>query len=378
VSVDRPAEPLTSLAGLTDPKLLIASAPVLRRAPACLFVLLLSSAPLGLTSHSVAEERGQRSCDGVRVAARASLSRAMSRHGPGTTYCLAAGRFRVTRTIETDVGDRVIGAGRNATFIDGRGLSPTAESIFAAEARNYFAHLDVFGAPTPAGGGGALCSPSPNCGKAFSLRGSSLTLQSVDCHDNDGNCIGGGGSSNVTVDDLNCWHNGSAYSMTSSFRYGACIKRAAAYDAGNDTTITNSYIHDNRGAGIWCDHCKHGVLRIENSRIIHNKMSGILWEMSGGWSSDDAAVISNNTIRRNNHGDAASWRGGIGVSSANDILVTGNTFGANRVAGVNIIFADSRNPPQPDSRGVVIRDNRMNDDATLGCALDGVTCSNNS
>jgi hypothetical protein len=45
---------------------------------------------------------------------------------------------------------------------------------------------------------------------------------------------------------------------------------------------------------------------------------------------------------------------------------------------VNIIFDDSRNPPQPDSRGVVIRDNGMNGDATVGCSLDGVTCDDNN
>ena len=351
--------------------------PVLvRRAKICILLLLVTGTCLGVTP-SVARERGGRDCDGVQVRASASLSRVMSHHGPRTTYCLASGTFRITRTIKTDVGDRVIGAGRNATFIDGRGLPTTAYGIFGVEDRNYFAHLDIFGAPTPAGSS-AQCSPSPDCGKAFSLRGSSLTLQSVDCHDNGGNCIGGGGSANVTVDDLNCWDNGDAYSNTSSFRYAACIKRAAADDAGNDTTVTNSYIHDNRGAGIWCDHCKHGTLRVENSRIIHNGMSGILWEMSGGWSSDDQAIIQNNVIRRNNHMDTASWRGGIGISSANDILVASNTFGGNHVAGVNIIFDENRNPPQPDSRGVVVRDNAMNDDGAEGCALDGVTCTDNT
>jgi Right handed beta helix region len=349
---------------------------LVRRAKICILLLLVTGACLGVTP-SVASERGARDCDGVQVRASASLSRVMSRHGPGTTYCLAAGTFRVTRTITTDVGDRVIGAGRNATFIDGRGLSPTADSIFGAEARSYFAHLDIFGAPTPAAGSAEQCSPRPDCGKAFSLRGSSLTLQSIDCHDNGGNCIGGGGSSNITVDDLNCWHNGSAYSMTSSFRYAACIKRAAAYDTGNDTTVTNSYIHDNPWAGIWCDHCKHGVFRIENNRIIHNGGNGIQWEMSGGWSLDDEAIIRDNVIRRNNHRGADSWRGGISISSANDIVVASNTFGGNHVAGVNIIFADDRDPPQQDSRGVVIRDNTMNGDTAVGCSLAGVTCDNN-
>jgi parallel beta helix pectate lyase-like protein len=129
--------------------------------------------------------------------------------------------------------------------------------------------------------------------------------------------------------------------------------------------------------GIWCDHCKHGMFRIENNRIVHNGGNGIQWEMSGGWSSDDEAIIRNNVIRRNNHRGADSWRGGIGISSANDIVVASNVFGRNHVAGVNIIFADDRDPPLPDSRGVVIRDNTMNGDAAVGCSLAGVTCDNN-
>jgi Right handed beta helix region len=349
---------------------------LVRRASVWLLVLLFSGASLGLTPTS-AGERGPTRCDGVRVRAQASLGEVMSDHGPRTTYCLAAGTFRVSSTIKTDVGDRVIGAGRNATFIDGSGLPSTASGIFVTNSDNYFAHLDIFGAPTPAAGSGVHCSPNPECGKAFVLAGSSLTLRSVDCHHNGGNCIAGGGSHNLTVHRLNCWRNGNAYSMTSSFRYAACIKRAAAYEVGNSTTVTNSYIHDNAWTGIWCDHCKHGLFEIENSRIIHNGGNGIQWEMSGGWSADDQAIIHNNVIRRNNYRERDSWRGGIGISSANDILVVSNTFGRNRVAGVNIVFDDGRNPPQPDSRGVEIRDNAMNGDATAGCLLDGVTCDGN-
>jgi hypothetical protein len=272
----------------------------------------------------------------------------------------------------------VIGKGRNATFIDGTGLAPTAEGIFAPESGSYFAHLDIFGAPTPAAGSDELCSPSSNCGQAFSLRGSSLTLRSVDCHNNGGTCIGGGGSTNVTVDRLNCWHNGSAYSMTQSFRYAACIKRAAAYESGNDTLVINSYIHDNPWVGIWCDHCKYGFFQIKNSRIIHNGLGGVLWEMSGGWTGDDRAIVRNNVFQANNYRNL-SYAGGMIVGTANDITISGNTFGGgNASAGISIIFSASRTPPQPDSRGVVVRDNTMNGDAVTGCSLAGVTCTNNT
>jgi hypothetical protein len=73
----------------------------------------------------------------------------------------------------------------------------------------------------------------------------------------------------------------------------------------------------------------------------------------------------------------ASFRGGIGISSANDITIVNNTFGANVVAGVNIIYTASRNPQQPDARGVVVQDNAMNDDPLKGCGLAGVSCAMN-
>jgi hypothetical protein len=318
-------------------------------------------------------------CPGVAVSA--NLASAMASYPAGTTYCLSAGTFRVTSPITVESGDRLIGAGRDATFIDGSGLPSTAEGIFLAGSNTYFSNFDIFGAPTPTLSSGVYCGGGTQksaCGKAFVVRGSSLTLQSIDCHDNGGDCVAGGGSANVTVDDLDCWGNGNAYSMSSSFRYAACIKRAAAYSLGNNTTVTNSYVHDNTWVGIWCDYCKYGLFDIENNRFIHNGANGVQWEMSGGWTSDDRAIIRNNVFHGNNYLEQASFRGGIGISSANDVTISGNSFGANYVAGANVIYTASRTPPQPDSRGVVIQGNTLNGDVLSGCGLAGVSCTSNS
>lgn len=347
---------------------------LVRRAPVWLLVIVVSGASLALTP-SVAQARGSRNCD-VRVRPRVSLGHVMSRHGPGTTYCLARGTFRVTSTIETDNGDRVIGAGRNATFIDGSGLPRTAEGIFLTDTNTYFVDFDISGAPTPTVGSGEFCSDRSNCGKAFSIRGSGFTVRSVDCHDNGGSCIGGGGSAAVVVENLNCWGNGNAYSMTKSFLYAACIKRAAVYEAPGTTTVTNSYIHDNAWVGVWCDHCKHGLFDIRNNRFVHNGLAGIEWEMSGGWGSEDRAIVRNNVFRDNNS-LSTSFGGGLHVSTANDITASGNTFRGNLQAGISILFAATRNPPQPDSRGVVVQNNSLNGDRLEGCELAGVTCTHN-
>ena len=97
--------------------------------------------------------------------------------------------------------------------------------------------------------------------------------------------------------------------------------------------------------------------------------------MSGGWTGDDRATILNNVIPGVQHLEAASFRGGIGISSANDISTWANWFGTNLVAGVNIIYPANRTPPQPDSRGVIVQNNTMNGDRALGCSMSGVSCA---
>jgi Right handed beta helix region len=343
-----------------------------------LVVNLADARPWVEVSSRFAADVSAASCNGVRVRSGANLRNVVGSHAAGTTYCLSAGKFPVNAPIAMEVGDRIIGAGHDRTFIDGSGLSERAEGIFLTNTGTRFANFDISGARTPQAGSGASCSPSTNCGRAFVLRGGSLTLRSIDCHDNGGNCIGGGGSANVTVIKLNCYENGSPYSASPAFAYAACIKRAAVYSSGGDTTVRNSYIHDNYFNGLWCDHCKVGFFKVEGSHIIHNGASGILWEMSGGWSSNDHALIRNDVFHGNNWRKQEDFRGGVGISTANDITVRGSTFGRNSLHGVSVIFSASRNPPQPDSGGVRIQDNSMNGNDIRGCELAGVVCSGNN
>ena len=78
---------------------------------------------------------GSSGCGGISVPNGADLAQVMASEPAGTTYCLQAGSFEVGSTISTDVGDRVIGAGRDATFIDGSGLAPTSVGSSMSPAR---------------------------------------------------------------------------------------------------------------------------------------------------------------------------------------------------------------------------------------------------
>lgn len=175
------------------------------------------------------------------------------------------------------------------------------------------------------------------------------------------------------VDDLDRRGNGHAYSMTSSFRYAACIKRAAAYTAGNNTTVTNSYIHDNAWVGLWCDYCKYGLFDIENNRIIHNGSIGIQWEMSGGWTGDDRANIRNNVIQGNNYLEAASFRGGIGISSANDFLGERVRHQSRGRREHHLFSAQDATATRLSRRHRSEQHDEC--DRALGCSMSGVSCA---
>ncbi|MDP9235052.1 MAG: right-handed parallel beta-helix repeat-containing protein [Actinomycetota bacterium] len=349
---------------------------IIGRLSAVGMLVLMVGACLFAGSPPSSSAKSSRGCYGVHVTSGSNLRSVMVAHPAGTTYCLTAGTFRVRSPIITQKGDRLIGAGRDSTFIDGNRMDRTAEAIFVVENRTYFARFEIFGAPTPRVRSGRFCNPKPNCGRAFKYSGSRLTIRSVDCHDNGNNCIGGGGPARVVVHHLDCWANGNRYSMTPEFRSAACIKISAVYEPGNHLKITNSYVHDNRWIGLWCDFCEYGLFDVEDNRIIHNGSTGLAWEMSGGWSSTDRALVTDNVIRRNNY-RTVPGAGGLAIDTANDITVSGNRFRRNVNWGVRIFYDGSRGPPQPDSRGVVVTDNVMRGDAVVGCELAGVACLGN-
>lgn len=318
-------------------------------------------------------------CTGTNVAPGGGLKAAMDSAPAGTTFCLSSGTYTVGSTISAQNGDRVIGAGRNATLVVAQGMANSSPGIFSISGNVRFEALDVSGAPTPSGGVTGVCNPNANCGKAFTTGGiGTLTLQGVDCHDNGGNCIGGGGTANVVADDLNCFDNGNAYSMTVAFRYAACLKKAAAYPTGKDTgnvTITNSFIHDNPWVGLWCDFCHVGFFQITDSDLIHNGKAGVSYEVSGGETAGDHALVARNTIQDNGWNPNSNIAPtGISCNSCAQLVIEDNVFGGN----VNVLHTqNSGRGSWGDIFGVVVRNNDFPNGDVMNCGAVGVTCSGN-
>jgi hypothetical protein len=319
------------------------------------------------------------SCTGTAVAPGGGLKTAMDAAPAGTTFCLGEGTYTLSASISVQDGDRVIGAGRSLTHIDGSGVPTNVSGIFGISRDAYFEGVDVFGARTPPAGTTGVCSPNANCGRAFATGGQgTLTLQSISCHDNGGNCVGGGGTANLVADDLDCYQNGNAYSMTKEFRYAACIKKAAAYPTGNDTgnvTITNSFIHDNPWVGIWCDFCHVGFFQITDSTLSHNGKAGVSYEVSGGESAGDHALVARNVIQGNGwNPDSNIAPTAISCNSCAESIIEDNVFGGNVNA---LLTQNQRRGSWGDIYGVIVRDNVLNGDV-VNCSAVGVSCPGNA
>ncbi len=88
-------------------------------------------------------------------------------------------------------------------------------------------------------------------------------------------------------------------------------------------TIRGNRVHDNRGAGIWCDiDCRHAV--IENNVVERNSNAGIYYEIS-----TDGIIRNNRTAGNGAGGNGQKgrvwiWGAEIIVSASSRVQVTGN------------------------------------------------------
>jgi hypothetical protein len=147
---------------------------------------------------------------------------------------------------------------------------------------------------------------------------------------------------------------------------GCC---AGGVKSGNYYEIRHSYVHHNKGYGIWCDvGCDGGgVWFIHDNLVTNNSVDGIRYEIS---MNDVGALIENNVVKSNNTSNKLGGHGGIAVVSSWHTVVKDNVLGNNGNAGIEI---------KDDNRGsvknVVIGANRTNGDSVKGCETAGARCT---
>jgi Right handed beta helix region len=328
----------------------------LKRVAELLGVALLFSAvsPFLLVGPAMAA-----SCDGVRIRAGESIQRAVDRHNVGTTFCLAPGTYNVRSSIFPKDGDRFVGTARHRRGVLVRTRS--AEIIFelGGARRVTFRHFSIKGAVN-------RC-PGQNCGetgRAIS-GGRRVTVRRMHLYKNGLNGIGGT-SGPLVIKHSEIDHNGAR----SNDGVSGGIKST------DSLSVFGSFIHDNRGNGVWCD-IQCGDFTVTGSRIKRNSASGILDEISQG-----AALFRGNHIVGNDTvGD--SFRGGVSITNSKNVLAYNNVFRRNRGFGIGARMDERVNCGVPDSdcgyviSNVRIRANVLHGNSIVGCGLPGATCSKN-
>jgi parallel beta-helix repeat protein len=156
------------------------------------------------------------------------------------------------------------------------------------------------------------CEVRLNSGAGISV-GTGTRVHNCNVHHNGQIGIEGNGK-DIHIDGNNIWAN-NIYGFDPAWEAGG-VKIAES----DGVTFRDNHVHDNDGAGLWCDiNCRNVVY--EGNLVENNKHIGIFHEISF------KAVIRKNTVRYNGIEDRNKWFWGadIVVAASQDVEVTGNT-----------------------------------------------------
>ena len=244
--------------------------------------------------------------DAVRVSTEDNLVEVVKAHGENTTYWLAPGTHRLGKGVYTQVfphaGDKFIGA--PGAVLDGAHDNRYAFSGEARDVTISFLTVQNFGSPGQTNNEGVVNHDSAKGWKLESNTiqknaGSGLMFGS----DNRviGNCLRDNGQYGFNayhpdgVRDVVLHGNEISGNNTDDWEKrqpGCGCTGGGKFWATNGAQVTDNYVHDNRGAGLWADSNNVGF-RFEGNYISGNHGEGIMYETSYN------AVILNNTLVRN-------------------------------------------------------------------------------
>ena len=152
-----------------------------------------------------------------------------------------------------------------------------------------------------------------NSGAGISV-GTGSRVRNCDIHHNGQIGIEGDGN-DILIEGNRIWSN-NTHGFDPEWEAGG-VKIAQT----NGVTFRGNHVHDNNGAGLWCDiECRNVVY--ENNLVENNQHNGIFHEISFN------AVIRGNVVRHNGGGRTWFWHADILVAASQDVEVTGNTVTA--------------------------------------------------
>lgn len=187
--------------------------------------------------------------------------------------------------------------------------------------------------------------------------GSGTRVRNCDIHHNGQIGITGAGR-DVQIERNDIWENNTRNFLTSWEAGG--IKLAVS----EDVVLRGNHVHDNRGAGIWCDIECRNVL-YEDNITERNRGAGIFHEISY------SAVIRNNIVRYNGIGKGGwFWSNNILVAASQNVEIYGNHLTVD--AGKCGIILLDQGRPMKSGATYKTRNNKIHDNVTTfegpGCA----------
>jgi hypothetical protein len=187
--------------------------------------------------------------------------------------------------------------------------------------------------------------------------GSGTRVRDCDIHHNGQIGITGVGR-DVLIERSRIWENNTR-EFLSSWEAGG-VKLAAS----EGVVLRGNYVHDNRGAGLWCDIDCRDVL-YEDNIAERNRGAGIFHEISF------SAVIRNNVVRHNGTGGKTwFWGNNILVAASQDVEVYGNTLTAD--AGKCGIVLVDQGRQMKSGATYKTRNNNVHDNDTT---FEGAACA---
>lgn len=332
-------------------------------------------------------------CEGERVQAGEDLAGVVNNAPPGTTFCIEAGDYPLTSTVEVQDGDVLKGEpGKNKSrgpavdpdpVVHVRNVAGLPRMFHVTAESGRMEWLDIEGDASGARYTGDTRATCDNWGE-FSGRcpadgtglgigagesGPGFIFDHLQIHHHPSNCIGGVRGRLLRSELFHCSENADYW----------------GYSAGALKTIYESesafnFVHDNEAVGLWCDQGCHDNPTMPNgwhqhdNLVVDNGRAGIRYEFSpmvgnGVHLRQPTALIEENLL-------AGNGRGAIEVEDAQNVTVRNNTMGALTVAGIHyshngtwpeaMQFSDG-GTPRTDLWNVEAYSNSLGGEAANGC-----------